>query len=79
MANICPECGKGELLLKQTRPSVSAAGLFGALLAVIGFVVALFNPVVGILLIIVGILIGVFGRGKHTEAICPMCGYRKSL
>ena len=79
MANACPQCGKGELLLQQKSARVSVAGLFGAFLALIGFVSVFFNPIVGILLIIVGILISVFGRGKHTEAICPMCGYRKSV
>lgn len=79
MANTCPECGKGELVLREVKASISAAGLFGALLGVIGVVVAFINPVVGILLIITGILIGVFGRGKHTEAVCPLCGYHKTI
>jgi uncharacterized membrane protein len=76
---VCPECGKGELLLQQRSARVSVAGLFGAFMAVVGFVVLFFNAVVGLLVVICGVLVGYFGRAKHTEAVCPMCGFRKSL
>jgi len=79
MANLCPGCGKGELVLREIRPSVSVAGLFGALLAVVGFVFLFINPVVGLVFVIVGILVGVYGRGKKTQAVCPLCGYKKSV
>lgn len=79
MANTCPKCGKGELTLHEVKPQVSAAGLLGAFLAVIGVVIAFFNGIWGVLTIILGILVGYFGRGKKTESICPMCGYKKSL
>lgn len=79
MANECPECGKGDLLLREVKPKVSAAGLFGAALALIGFGLLFFNPIVGVLMIGGGILIGYAGRGKKTEAVCPLCGYRKTV
>lgn len=79
MGNQCPQCGKGELVLREVSAKVSIAGLFGAFLALIGFVMLFFNPIVGLLVVVVGILIGVFGRGKHTESVCPMCGYKKKL
>jgi predicted RNA-binding Zn-ribbon protein involved in translation (DUF1610 family) len=79
MANLCPECGKGELTLRDVKPKVSAAGLLGAFLAVVGFISAFFNPVIGIGMIAVGIVIGIVGRGKRTEVICPLCGHRHKL
>ena len=79
MANVCPKCGKGELILREVSAKVSVAGLFGALLAVIGLVVAFFNGIFGVIIIILGILIGYFGRGKHVETICPMCGHKNKL
>jgi predicted RNA-binding Zn-ribbon protein involved in translation (DUF1610 family) len=79
MANTCPECGKGELTLRDVKAKVSAAGLLGAFLAVIGVVIAFFNGIWGVSTIIVGILVGYFGRGRRTEALCPMCGYRRAL
>lgn len=79
MSNQCPECGKGELVLREVKPSVSVAGLIGAFMALVGFAVLFFNAVVGLLLVICGILIGVFGRGKHTEAVCPLCGHSRRL
>lgn len=79
MGNICPECGKGELVLREVKANVSAAGLFGALLAVIGVVTAFMNAVAGVLMIILGILIGYLGRSRKIEAICPMCSYKKAI
>jgi len=79
MGNKCTQCDKGEMVIHEVKAKVSVAGLFGAFIAVIGIILLFFQGVWGVLTIILGFLIGYFGRGKHMEAICPMCGYKNKM
>lgn len=68
----CPKCN-GELLQHEKASSVSAGGLLGAVVGVIGLITLFANAVVGIGLIIVGLVMGSVMRRKKLVLVCPAC------
>jgi len=68
----CDSCGVA-LVAVQKRRSVSAGGLLGVVLLLVGLVVALANLVVGGLMVLAGILFGTVGAGHKTVMVCPQC------
>jgi uncharacterized protein YbaR (Trm112 family) len=68
----CPKCD-GELLQHEKASSVSAGGLLGALVGLIGLFALFGNALVGIGLIILGVILGTTMRSKKLVLICPAC------
>lgn len=55
------------------RNSVSLAGMFGALLFLVGLATMLGNLIAGLVIIVIGLVIGTLGAPKTTRLICPNC------
>ena len=68
----CPKCNS-ELLQHEKASSVSAGGLIGALVGLVGVVTLFGNALVGIGLIILGLIMGSVMRSKKLVLICPSC------
>lgn len=68
----CSSC-KVALVAVQKRRSVSAGGLLGTLLFLVGVVVAFANLIFGGLVALAGILLGTVGAGHKTVMVCPQC------
>ena len=69
----CPSCNIVLIPLQKKR-SVSAIGIIGAFVFVIGIVTLFDSPIVGILLIILSIIVGVVSGSRKTVMVCPQCG-----
>jgi DNA-directed RNA polymerase subunit RPC12/RpoP len=69
----CPNCNV-QLVTKEKKKAVSIAGIFSALMFLVGIGVAFANIIVGLLIMILAVIIGVVGRGKKTIMVCPKCG-----
>lgn len=63
---------------KKVQTDLSAGGLFGALIFVVGIITIFINLVGGILLIIISIILGIYG-GKKTVMLCPKCGQQGAV
>jgi hypothetical protein len=72
----CPNCNVA-LVQTRGRKFVSAAGLSGATLFVIGIFLCLtiVGAFFGVVLMVLGGLMGLMG-GKTTVMVCPSCGRR---
>lgn len=68
----CPKCN-GELVPVERAPTVSIAGLIGAVVGVAGIIALFANPLLGIGLIVLGAVIGATMRRKKLVLICPRC------
>jgi hypothetical protein len=70
----CAKCNVA-LVPTQVRKFVSAGGLIGSLLLVIGAITALtvVGVVAGLVLMALGVIVGSIG-GKKTVMVCPQCG-----
>lgn len=68
----CARCNV-ELLALERSSSVSAAGLAGALIGVVGLLTLFANALLGVAIIIVGLLLGGLTRRKRTVLVCPRC------
>jgi uncharacterized protein YbaR (Trm112 family) len=76
----CPECQKAEMVQVQSSKGFSMAGVLAALIFVASlFMLAFSNIAGGLIGVLVAILIGVFGRGKDDELVCPLCKHRITL
>lgn len=76
----CPECKKAEMVQVETTKGFSMAGVLAAFIFIASmFMLAFSNIVGGLVGILVAILIGVFGRGKDNELVCPLCKHRITL
>ena len=69
----CPSC-KVQLVPKEKKKQVTASGLMGVFLFLVGLAVLYFYTVAGIVIIILGIIIGTVARGTKTVMVCPECG-----
>jgi hypothetical protein len=57
-----------------SRPMVSAGGLIGSLLLLVGALLLFFsNAILGGFVILIGVLFGTIGAGKKTVLVCPQC------
>jgi hypothetical protein len=76
----CPECHKGEMVQIETVKGFSMAGVLAAIIFLASFFMLVLSNITGGLIgIVVAILIGVFGRGKDHELVCPLCKHRITL
>ena len=69
----CASCNVA-LIAVEKKQAVSAGGIFGVLVFLLGLMFLLFNAVVGVLIMILGLIIGTVGRAKKTVMVCPQCG-----
>jgi hypothetical protein len=58
----------------EKKKSVSAGGILGALIFLIGVGVLFVNALLGVGIIILALIIGMVGRGKQIIMVCPSCG-----
>lgn len=70
----CPQC-QTELVAHEKSSSVSAAGLFGALVGLVGLLTMFANALLGVGILIAGLLIGM-ARRKRLVLICPACKHQ---
>ena len=76
----CPECQKADMVQIETSKGFSMGGVLAALIFLASlFMLAFSNITGGLIGILVAILIGVFGRGKDHELVCPLCKHRITL
>ena len=76
----CPECQKAEMVQIETNKGFSVAGVLAAFIFLASlFLLAFSNVSGGLIGILIAILIGVFGRGKDHELVCPLCKHRITL
>lgn len=73
--NQCPECEKGELVMREAKQGSYVPGFF---FIFAGIVLWFLLPIAGILAVALGI-VSIVTQGTVTQIICPMCGYVKSL
>jgi hypothetical protein len=59
----------------QKTKFITAGGLFGALMFLIGIFAFIASPLIGVALIIGGIVVSIIGR-KGTIIMCAKCGER---
>ena len=69
----CPKCHVAQVPTQKTR-MITAGGIAGALLFLIGLVVVFINTIVGLMIIILSVIISYSGAGKKTVMVCSKCG-----
>ncbi len=74
----CPRCN-GDQVAVERSSSVSLAGLFGAMIGLVGIVTLFANALLGVGILIVGLLVGGLTRRKRTVLFCPICRKDTSL
>lgn len=77
-AILCPNCKKA-MVQKEEKSSVSPAGLFGALLFIIGIACLFFSAPMGIIIMVLGILTGLMSNRTHSSMVCVQCGYKREI
>lgn len=75
----CLQCGAAEMIATQQNARVSAGGIVGALVGLVGIVTMLANLPLGVLVLIAGMLIGSISRRKVLYMICPSCKARQRI
>ena len=68
----CDSC-RVEMIARERTASVSAAGLVGALVGLVGLAIMFANALVGIGIIVIGLLMGGLLRKKKLVLVCPKC------
>lgn len=61
------------MIARERTASVSAAGLVGALVGLVGLAIMFANALVGIGIIVIGLLMGGLLRKKKLVLVCPKC------
>lgn len=79
MGMTCPACGKSELIQIQVDDNVSLAGILAALIFICGVVLLMVSLKLGLIIMAFAIALGLIGRPKHTELICPICKHTIKL
>ena len=74
----CPQCNVAYIATQQ-KQSVSAGGVFGALIGLIGLFAMIGNFVIGLMILVFGIIIGSVGRKTMTVLVCPLCKKKVEL
>ena len=63
----------------ETSKGFSLVGVFAAFIFVASLLMLTVSTNVGLVGIVISILIGLFGRGKDHELVCPLCKHRITL
>ena len=71
----CEKC-KTEMVAITKKDSVSALGIVGVLIFLVGLASAFANIFVGLAIMALGIFVGMAKRGEKLTMTCPKCGFR---
>jgi hypothetical protein len=67
-----PSCDHQYVSTTRKR-AVTAQGIFGVLMVLVGLLCLIFNPIFGVLVVIAGVLVASIGRTR-TVLMCAKCG-----
>jgi len=71
----CEKC-KTEMVAVTKQNSVSALGIIGVFIFLVGLGFAFANILVGIIIMALGIFVGMAKRGEKLTMTCPRCGHK---
>jgi len=69
----CEKC-KTEMVAITKKDSVSALGIIGVIIFLVGLGSAFANILVGLIIMALGIFVGMAKRGEKLTMTCPSCG-----
>jgi len=73
MASItCPKCKCDPIPIEKMK-TITFGGIIGALIFIAAIPFLFINLLIGILFMLIGALIGLSGRRKYSELVCPNC------